>query len=101
MDNNAFENNMINAVNGNADAARQERNERWLEQMRDYMERRKAEKFRAIVEMVCWVLCFATIVYAMGALNWLGKVPNELAIIIPAVFGLITGGRIRGLVNKI
>lgn len=101
MDNNAFENNMINYVNGNAKAASEERAARFQEDVRRWVEHRKAQKFRAIVEIVCWVLTFATIVYAMGALNWLGIVPNELAIIIPAVFGMITGCRIRGLINMI
>ena len=101
MDNTAFEINMINAVNANAKAASEKRDCRFREDIQEWIERRKAQRFRAIVEIICWLLSFATIVFAMGALNWLGEVPNELAIAISAVFGLITGGRVRGLFNMI
>ena len=101
MDNNAFENIMINAVNCNAKVASEQRAARYLEEVQKIVERKKARRIRAVVEMVCWVLGFATLVFAMGALNWIGKVPNELAIAIPSVFGLITGGRVRGLINLI
>ena len=101
MDNNEFENYMINTVNANANAASDERAARFQEDLREWIERRKAKKFRAIVEIVCWVLSFATLVFAIGALNWLGEIPNVLAILIPSVVGLVAGIRIRGLFNII
>ena len=101
MDNTAFENNMINAVNENAKTANKERIARFQEELEMLIERKKARKFRAIVEVICWVLSFATTVYAMGALNWLGEIPNVVAIIVPALFGMIAGVRIRGLFNII
>ena len=101
MDNTAFEINMINAVNENAKTANEERIARLKEELATLIERKKAKKFRAVVEVICWVLSFATTVYAMGVLNLLGEIPNVVAIIVPALFGLIAGVRIRGLFNVI
>ena len=101
MDNTAFENNMINAVNGNAKAADTERASKFIEDARKYVERRKAQRLRAIGEFACWFFAYSVIVCALGALCWFGKFPSELAIAISSVLGLITGWRIRGLANMI
>ena len=101
MDNNAFEKHMIDFVNTNAKTAANEREDQFQRDLDKWKARRKAEKIRAIVEMMCWVLCFITLVVAFGVLSWLDAVPTELAIAIPAVFGFMAGIRVCGLVNKI
>ena len=101
MDNNAFEINMINAVNKNAQAANEARISQFNEDAKKWVERRRKQKYKAVVEILCWLIGFVTIVAAMGALNWLGKVPGEYAIAITAVFGFITGCRVSGLVRVI
>ena len=101
MDNNAFEKNMIEFVNSNAKTAETQRADHFQKDLEKWRERRKAEKIRAIVELLCWFFGFITLVVAFGVLSWLDAVPTELAIAIPAVFGFATGVRVCGLVNKI
>lgn len=101
MDNNAFENNMINAVNKNAQAASVARASQFQEDAKKWMERRRKQRLKAFIEILCWLVGFVTIVFAMGALTWLDRVPGEYAIAISAVFGFITGCRVCGLVNVI
>ena len=101
MDNNAFEKNMIDFVNNKAKTAATERAEQFQRDLEKRKAKRKAEKIRAIVELMCWVLCFVALVVAFCVLSWLGKVPTELAIAIPSVFGFAAGIRVCGLVRVI
>ena len=96
-----FENNMINAVNEKADAFEAERVAKFYEDAQKWVARRKAKRIRAVIEMLCWVTCFITLVAAFGVLSWLGEVPTELAIAIPSVFGFVAGVRVCGLVRVI
>ena len=96
-----FEKNMINAVNEKADAFNAEMQAKFLEDAQKWVARRKAKRIRAVLEMLCWIICFITLVVAFGVLSWLGKVPTELCIAIPAVFGFMAGVRVCGLVNVI
>ena len=96
-----FEINMINAVNEKADAFEAELQAKFFEEAQKWVARRKAKKIRAVIEMLCWVLCFITLVVAFGALSWLGEVPTELAIAIPSVFGFAAGVRVCGLTKVI
>ena len=101
MDNNAFERNMINFVNKNANNAETVRAEHFQRDMEKRMAQRKVEKVNAIFEVFCWVVGFATLVAIFYVLSWLNKVPTELASVIPAVFGFVTGTRVCSLVKKI
>ena len=96
-----FENNMINAVNEKADAFNAELQAKFYEEAQKWVARRKAKRIRAVIEILCWVVCFITLVVGCGALSWLGEVPTELAIVIPAVFGFAAGVRVCGLINVI
>lgn len=101
MDNNAFERNMIDFVNTNAKTAETERVDQFRKELEKWKERRKAEKIRAIIELLCWVLGFAILVIAFGLLAWFDVFSAEVAVPIPAVLGFVTGIRVCGLVTKI
>ena len=101
MDNNVFENNMINTVNDNARAVSAEMDAQFYEEALKWIERRKEKRTRAIIETICWVLCFVTIVAALCVLAWLSAMPTILSIVISSVFGIATGVRVCGLVNVI
>lgn len=101
MDNNAFETNMFNAVNNHAKDASEARDAEFQDGVKKWKERRKAERINALLGILFWVLGFAVVMAVVGVLNWLGKVPNEYAILISAVVGIATGARLCILVNKI
>ena len=101
MDNNAFENNMINTVNENSKSVNSDRDTRFYEDALRWIERRKEQRTRAIIEAICWVLSYTTIVAALCILVWLSAIHAILAIVISSVFGITTGVRVCGLVNVI
>lgn len=96
-----FENNMINAVNEKADAARAEMYAQFNEEAKKWVAQRKAKRIRAVIEILCWVACFITLVVAFSVLSWLGEIPTELAVACPSVFGFVAGVRVCGLVRVI
>lgn len=101
MNNYEFEINMINTVNRRADAVKYNRMVAESAAREDWEINRKANVFRAIVEVICLVLCFLTCIYAMWALNWLGRVPAVLAVSTSAVVSFAIGMRVNSLARII
>ena len=96
-----FEKNMINAVNEKADAFNAEMQAKFSEEAQKWVAKRRAKRIRAVLEMLCWITCFITLVVAFSVLSWLGEIPTELAIACPSVFGFVAGVRVCGLVRVI
>lgn len=101
MNNKEFESYIYNLVNGNAKTASEARNAQFLEEARKWVERRKAQKRRAIIEMLCLVLVFFATVVAMWTIGLMGLLPIELVVLIPALFGAAVGFRVCSLLNVI
>ena len=101
MDNNAFEKSMINAVNANAKAATEAREAQMSQEFQKWVERRKAQRLRAIFQAVCWLMGFVTILVAIGLLNWMGYLPGSYSIAITGMAAFVAGGKVFGLVNWI
>lgn len=96
-----FETNMINAVNEKADAFDAEMQAKFYEEAKKWVAKRKAKRIRSVIEILCWIIGFITLVVAFGVLTWIGEVPTELAIAIPSVFGFVSGVRVCGLIKVI
>lgn len=96
-----FENNMINAVNEKADAFEAERVAKFYEDAQKWVARRKAKRIRAVIEMLCWMLCVITLVVGFVVLSWMSEVPVALAIATPSVFGFAAGVRVCALIKVI
>ena len=96
-----FEKNMINAVNEKADAFNAELQAKFYEEAQKWVARRKAKRIRAVIEILCWVICFITLVVGFCVLSCLGEVPTVLAIASTSVFGFAAGIRVCGLVKVI
>ena len=94
MDNNAFETKMINTVNANAKTASAKREAKATK-------RKKTNKARAVVEMLCWMMCFVATTYSMYLLCTLGYLPTAWAILTPSCIGYVSGVRVGGLVKLI
>ena len=98
MDNNAFEREMIDTVNGNADASR---NAKFAEDAQKWVERRKAQRVRSFIEIACWALGLLVIGFAFGIASRDLMVDGGLAVGITAVFGWVAGVRVGGLARNI
>ena len=101
MDNNAFETEMINSVNENAEFASMNLDSQFVENARKWMERRKEQRIRAIVELVCWVLGCVVIGTAFSYANTYGMVGGWLAVVVPSAFTWVAGIRVGGLIRSI
>ena len=101
MDNNAFETEMITAVNKKADAHASKLNALWAEAVARSEKRRKAKRILAGFEVFCWVLATITIGVAMGILNSRGVAPDGLALAITIGFAILSGIRMGGLLRLI
>ena len=98
MDNNAFEKKMIDTVNGNADASR---SAKFAEDAQKWVERRKAQRIRCFIEVVCWVLGLLVLGFAFGIASRDLMVDGGLAVGITTAFGWVAGIRVGGLVRNI
>ena len=85
---------MINTVNANAKTASAKR------EAKD-TQRKNHNKARAIMELICWMLCFVAITYSMYVFSKLGYLPTALAIITPSCIGYAAGVRVGGLIKLI
>lgn len=65
------------------------------------MKHKKTNKARAVVEILCWMLCFVAITYSMYVFSRLGYLPTGFAIVIPSCIGWVGGVRVGGLINLI
>ena len=91
MDNNTFEKTMIKAVNDKAHAA--EASAKFAEDAKRWAKKRKAQRIRAITEMVVWVLGVAVVCVASWCEGWHDA--------IPTIVGLVAGIRVGGLIRTI
>ncbi len=101
MDNNAFETEMINRVNNHAtdamhnrmvaESAARERNEH----------NHRVDVVRALVEIVCLVMCLVAIAYAVSALNLFGKLTSGIAVPMTTVVSFVIGMRVNALARII
>lgn len=94
MNNNTFEAKMIDTVNANAKTANAKREAKAIK-------RKKTNKARAVVEMLCWMMCFVAITYSMYLLCDLGYLPTAWAILTPSCIGYVAGVRVGGLIKLI
>jgi uncharacterized membrane protein len=89
MDNNAFETKMFETVNKNAKTKR------------EATKKKKTNKARAIVEMICWMLCFVVVAYSVYVFCMLGYLPTGLAIVTTSCISYVAGIRVGGLIKWI
>ena len=96
-----FEKQMFARVNKNCEMQELNRQEIERAALEEYRCIRKCKKIKAVIGIMVLIACFATTVYAMSALNWLGDIPAMAAIAVTAVAGLVSGIGINSLVNRI
>lgn len=94
MDNNTFEAKMIKTVNANAKTASAKREAKDIK-------KKKTNKARAVIELICWMMCFVAITYSMYVFCEVGYLPMALAIITPSCIGYAAGVRVGGLIKLI
>ncbi len=93
MDNNAFEKEMIKAVNDSATARANAAvaSAKFAEDAKKWQKRRKAQRIRAIIELICWLLG----VVAIGIASHLGMIGGGWVLALLFVAGIRVGGLIR------
>ena len=96
-----YEKQMIDCVNRNCQMKEFDRQEIERAAQEEYQIRCKCKKVNAVIGIIVWIACFATITFAMGALNWLDWIPGDIAIAVTAVAGFVTGMNVNSLANKI
>lgn len=96
-----FEKQMIDRVNQKCDMQDLDRQEVARAAAEEYRYILKCKKANAVLGIIVWVACFATITFAMAALNWLGHIPVEIAVAVTAVFSLVAGMNVNALATKI
>ena len=62
---------------------------------------RKRKKIDAVMRIIAWTACFATIMVAVIVLNGLGYIPAVIAIIAMAVVGYVVGLNVNSLMTRI
>lgn len=100
MDNYAFENNMIQAVNENARVADEARAEKQNREEQKRFERMKDKRDKAIREIIGWSAAFFAVTVGMGV-SWTVGVPVEVIVGFVSVFGFVSGIRVGGLLRAI
>lgn len=96
-----FEKQMFSRVNENCQMKELNRQEIERAAQEEYRFVRKCKKANAVIGIIVWIACFATTVFAMSVLNWLGEIPAVVAIAVTAVAGLVSGMSINSLANRI
>lgn len=91
MDNNAFESKMMKAVNDKANAA--EASAKFAEYAKRLAKMRKAQRIRASIELMFWLLGVTAVCVASCHEGWHNA--------IPTVVGLFAGIRVGGLIRII
>lgn len=101
MNNAEFDKQMFNCVNQNCERQGQYRQSIEREAAEEYKFVRKSKKINAVIGIIVWIACFATITFAVGTMNWLGNIPAGDAIAVVAGIGLVSGMSINSLANRI
>ena len=96
-----FENQMFSHVNKNCQMKELDRQEIARAAQEEYRFVRKCKKVNAVIGIIVWTACFATIMFAVVVLNGLGHLPAVLAIIAMAVVGYVVGLNVNALFDRI
>ena len=96
-----FEQQMFAHVNENCKMKELDRQEVARAAREEYLFIRKCKKINAVIGIIVQIACFATTVFAMSVLNWLGEFPAMAAIVVTAVVSLLSGMSINSLANRI
>ena len=101
MKHDEFENQMFNHVNENCKMKELDRQEVERAARREYLLVKKRKRIDAVLKMIAFTLCFATLMLAVIVLNSLGYIPSLIAIIAMAVTGYVIGLNVNSLFNRI
>ena len=96
-----FENEMFAYVNANCKMKELDRQEVARAAQEEYRIVRKCKKVNAIIGIIFWLACYATIIFAMGTLSWLGDVRVEIAVVVTAVISFVAGINVNALATRI
>lgn len=101
MNNAEFENKMFHHVNENCRMKELDRQEIARAAAEEYRIIRKCKRINAVIGIIVQIACFATTVFAVSVLNWLGEIPAVVGIAVTAVVSLFSGMSIQSLANRI
>ena len=101
MKHDEFENQMFACVNENCKMKELDRQEVARAAREEYLLIRKRKKIDAVMRIIAWTACFATIMFAVVVLNALGKIPAVIAIVAMALVGYVVGLNVNSLMNRI
>ena len=96
-----FETQMFNHVNENCKMKELDRQEVARAAREEYLLVKKRKRIDAVIKMIAFTLCFATLMLAVIVLNSLGYIPSLIAIIAMAVTGYVVGLNVNSLFNRI
>jgi hypothetical protein len=96
-----FENQMFSHVNKKCQMKELDRQEIARAAQEEYQYICKCKKVNAIIGIIVWTVCFATIIFAVSVLSWLSKIPALVAIPAIAFIGYVVGVNVNTLQNRI
>ena len=96
-----FEKQMFSCVNKKCEMQEINRQVEARAAMEEYRYICKCKKATAIMGIIVWIACFATITYAVTVFNWLGYIPAYISMATTAVVGLVSGMNVNSLANRI
>ena len=96
-----FENQMFSHVNKKCQMKELDRQEIARAAQEEYQYICKCKKVNAIIGIIVWTVCFATIIFALSVLAWLDKIPALVAIPVMALVGYVVGMNVNTLMNRI
>lgn len=96
-----FENQMFSCVNKNCKMKELDRQEIARAAAEEYRIICKCKKVNAIIGIILWTACFATITFALCVLSWLGDIQALVAVLVMAVVGYVVGMNVNALFNRI
>lgn len=101
MKHDEFEKQMFDGVNRNCRMKEIDREEVERAAQEEYRFLCKCKKINAVVYIVVLIACYATVVFAVQALNLTGYLPAAWAIAVAAAFGLVFGMSINSMAYRI
>lgn len=101
MNNAEFENRMFDHVNKNYQMKELTRQEVERAAWEEYQYIRKCKNAKAVFGIIVWTACFATVLFAVMVLTWLGRIPAEISVFLMALVGYVVGMVINSLFNRI
>ena len=96
-----FENQMFSCVNKNCQMKELDRQEIERAAMEEYRIVCKCKKINAVIGIIVWTACFATITFALCVLSWLGDIQALVAVLVMAVVGYVVGMNVNSLFYRI